>query len=294
MLNTKQILSFNITWLRKNKGDIAISALEITTRIGCRVACRYCPQERLVHAYKDRSPDRVMAVDTFQTCLKTVPTSVEVHFLGMAEPWLNPDCTAMVHYAHNKGHRLSVSTTLAGMSLSDIEAVEHIPFDVFILHAPDNAQQMRLTVDDDYLERLERLVSGRMRHLSYKRFGDLHPAAADLLQGIPEMIWPLMNRANNLSTEDGAQTPKKTGVISCHRIRNNVLLPNGDVALCCNDYGLRHILGNLTTGAYENLFHGKEFRRVRRGMADPHAEILCRYCSEPCMKINSHRRKPMP
>jgi len=199
---------------------------------------------------------------------------------------LNPDCTTMVLHAHDKGYRLSVSTTLAGMDLRDIEELEHIPFDAFILHAPDNTQQMRLTVDEDYLRRLERLVSGRMRHLSYKRFGDLHPAAADLLKGVPEAIWPLMNRANNLVSEDGVQAPKKTGFIRCHRTRNNVLLPNGDVALCCNDYGLQHILGNLTTGTYEELFHGKEFRRVRKGMADSDAEILCRYCSEPCMKIH--------
>jgi len=35
------------------------------------------------------------------------------------------------------------------------------------------------------------------------------------------------------------------GRVGQDRIFRNVLLPNGDVVLCCMDYGLDHILGNL-------------------------------------------------
>ena len=37
----------------------------------------------------------------------------------------------------------------------------------------------------------------------------------------------------------------------------NVLLPNGDVVLCCMDYNLVHILGNLLTQTYEEIMQGK-------------------------------------
>jgi len=32
-----------------------------------------------------------------------------------------------------------------------------------------------------------------------------------------------------------------------------VLLPNGDVSLCCMDYGLDHIIGNLHKQTYEDV-----------------------------------------
>ncbi|MER9007171.1 SPASM domain-containing protein [Mesorhizobium sp. M0862] len=36
----------------------------------------------------------------------------------------------------------------------------------------------------------------------------------------------------------------------------NVLLPNGDVTLCCTDFERRHVLGNLLRDEYADLFEG--------------------------------------
>jgi iron-sulfur cluster protein len=227
-----------------------------------------------------------MSFDTFTKSLQTVPGSVDIHFLGMAEPWLNPECTRMVLHAHEKGHRLSVSTTLAGMRSADIDAVGHIPFDAFILHVPSNDDRMNIKVDAHYIDLLNHLRGSRIQHLKFKRFGDPHPDLEPVLQGIEAADWPMMNRANNLASDGIRPTTRIKGRISCHRKRNNVLLPNGDVALCCNDYGLQHILGNLLEDSYDELFHGEEFWRIRAGMNDDHAETLCRYCSEPCIKVS--------
>lgn len=264
-----------------------ISALEITTRIGCKVWCSYCPQDRLIRAYRQRSKTMVMSFDTFKKSLATVPASVEIHFLGMSEPWLNPQCTQMVLHAHDKGHRISVSTTLAGIQPQDVEAFRHIPFDAFILHVPSNDGRMNITVDERYLALLTKVFHSRVQNLKFKRFGTLHPAVEPILRDVEEAVWPTTNRANNLAAEDNKPTQKILGTISCHRKRNNVLLPNADVVLCCNDYGLQHIIGNLLSDRYEDLFHGEEFRRIRTGMKDSASEILCRYCSEPCMKVTS-------
>jgi hypothetical protein len=224
-----------------------------------------------------------MPFDTYAECLKSVPESVAIHFLGMAEPWLNPDCTRMVLHAHDKGHRISVSTTLKGMRAADIDAMTDIPFEDFIVHVPADDNRMNLRVDRNYLSLLKKICRSR-HHLRFKRFGALHPQIAPILRGVPEALWPTRNRANNLRVQGLSQTPKIKGVIHCHRKRNNVLLPNGDVVLCCNDYGLQHVIGNLLQHHYDALFSGDEFRRVRKGMQDDAAEILCRYCSEPCMK----------
>jgi len=34
---------------------------------------------------------------------------------------------------------------------------------------------------------------------------------------------------------------------------HNVVLPNGDVSLCCMDYGLTHIIGNIFTEEYTDI-----------------------------------------
>jgi hypothetical protein len=34
---------------------------------------------------------------------------------------------------------------------------------------------------------------------------------------------------------------------------HNVVLPNGDVSLCCMDYGLKHIIGNIYEQEYDDI-----------------------------------------
>ena len=45
--------------------------LEITTMVGCRVACVYCPQDKISHRYF--GADRMMKFDDFQIYLDHVP-----------------------------------------------------------------------------------------------------------------------------------------------------------------------------------------------------------------------------
>ena len=89
-----------------------MATLEITTQIGCKNNCNYCPQETLVKAYKARSDVFEMSFDIFKKCLDKIPKTVRIDFSGMAEPWLNADCTKMVLYpltesdlAHTALHR---------------------------------------------------------------------------------------------------------------------------------------------------------------------------------------------
>jgi radical SAM protein with 4Fe4S-binding SPASM domain len=62
----------------------------------------------------------------------------------------------------------------------------------------------------------------------------------------------------------------------------NVLLPNGDVMLCCMDYSLKHNLGNLLTSSYDEVINGNEVKKVaalnkKIGYSD---EVLCRSCND--------------
>jgi len=61
------------------------------------------------------------------------------------------------------------------------------------------------------------------------------------------------------------QTPHHKGKITCASTPfydKNVLLPNGDVVLCCMDYSLKHIIGNLIKQNYAEIFNSKEFLMI--------------------------------
>jgi hypothetical protein len=52
------------------------------------------------------------------------------------------------------------------------------------------------------------------------------------------------------------------------------------------DYGLQHVLGNLLTSDYEDLFLSKEFLKIKSGQKDDALDILCRHCDGFAFNIN--------
>jgi sulfatase maturation enzyme AslB (radical SAM superfamily) len=262
-------------------------AIEFTTKIGCTVNCAYCPQTTLINAYSKRSKQFEMSFDVFEKFLSKLPREVEVHFSGMCEPWLNPETTKMVLYAHQRGHALMVYTTLMGMNLSDFELLETVPFKVFDIHLPSlEAGHQNIIVDDHYLRLLNIFLKSRIP-ISFRYHGkSVHPKLSSL-------IWKKIvrvrthTRAGNIKTTTLSSIKRRNGMIDCfRRLRQNVLLPNGDVVLCCMDYGLKHVLGNLITSNYEDLFLSKEFLKIKSGQKNDSLDILCRYCDGFAFNVN--------
>jgi radical SAM protein with 4Fe4S-binding SPASM domain len=56
------------------------------------------------------------------------------------------------------------------------------------------------------------------------------------------------------------------------------MMPNGDTYICCQDYGLRHKLGNLFEDTFEELFESEEYKEVVDGLQDDTKDIICRDC----------------
>jgi hypothetical protein len=79
----------------------------------------------------------------------------------------------------------------------------------------------------------------------------------------------MYSRAGNLDRDDVIWVRReKISTCGCQeRLYHNVLLPNGDVTLCCMDYSLKHLLGNLYERSYEEIIP-----------EDRTAFELCKYC----------------
>lgn len=244
-----------------------MAILEISTVVGCRMGCDYCPQT--LHA-QSRAGDSVMSLATFQECLSVVPLSAAVCFAGMAEPFLNPDAVSMVEHAYRNGHLVDVFTTGAGLSLADVDRLAKVRYRHFCLHLPDAAGRMKLTVTTEYLEVLEYLVY-RLK-TTRMCIGTVNPLVAGVIGGCVDGTGSLQSRAGNLGV-----TVRHAGPVECSaspELMHNVLLPNGDVVLCCMDYGRRHVLGNLLRDSWLGLD-----RLTVRGMqVVPGSGVLCQTC----------------
>jgi len=252
--------------------------MEITTNIGCLNDCVYCPQGLLINEYKKRSASKYMTYKVFKTCVDKLPEDVNIHFSGMSEPWLNPNATLMLIYAYKKKHRIVIATTLVGMGVTDAFIVRAVPCLRFMLHLPSGEGLEKIPVTKRYLEVLD--IIKKRKDIKYFMHGEkLHPAVREVL-GFDIEKKKLCSRAGNVRGVQAPANRKRKHTIFCKRgCFQNVLLPNGDVALCCMDYKLKHILGNLLElKNYDDLFKSGEFQKIKKGLKDNSVDILCRTC----------------
>lgn len=237
----------------------------------CPMACSYCPQQAAEQAYHG---PRLMSLATFMAALYHAPADIPVSFAGLAEPYLNNHCTRMIEIVHARGQRVYVYTTGCGMSDADVQAlIEMQPYRL-VFHAPDAEGDMKLNVTPDYVERMTRLHD-RVKSFQMLCFGSL-PRSLSHMEG--------KMRHNGLHTRAGnvvhMTTPKqKHGPLRCGPapdLKNNVLLPSGELLVCCMDYSIRHVIGNLAEESWDAIHAGAKKAAFAELMRS--GDCLCRTC----------------
>ena len=273
--------------------------LEITTMVGCPLKCTFCPQDELRGTYGKNT--KYLSLETFKRVLVRVPDYVRIDFSGMAEPWANPEATNMVAHALERGFSISVYTTLYGITLEDAQRIirlisEHTQqVEVLCLHLPDANGNMRGYKPSDEYDSVLKLflalgrsgVLRRFEAMTMDKSGHIH----ELLQRDVSALAPWVGntRAGTLDTSQVGsqlieQLPRHTVPVTCAFTPfydHNVLLPNGDVVLCCMDYSMKHKIGNLLTDDYFSLFGSTGMREllienVKPGYSE---KSLCKSCS---------------
>ncbi|AMA60039.1 radical SAM/SPASM domain-containing protein [Bradyrhizobium sp. CCGE-LA001] len=253
--------------------------LEITTTTGCFVGCTYCPQNKFAVRQRAVSHARHLRLEDFKKCLARVPAAVDISFSGYSEPWLNPDCTEMVEHAHASGHGIRISTTLVGMNERDLRRLQALDFRVFLVHVFDDGTYMDGgLVGRHYIDLMRQLIDTDISSLLFIVMGEIHP---DLVEIVPYKALirsrPLRGGVNPEIV--GTRQPI-AGALTCpdERQHRNVLLPNGDVTLCCMDFERRHVLGNLLRDSYTDLFEGPAFCEIAERMNGKDGFLACRMC----------------
>ena len=262
--------------------------------------CNYCPQDNLRDGY-GKVDDKYMSLDTFKRALDGIDVSVRIDFSGMAEAWVNPEASKMLEYALQRGHRVAIYTTLYNWSREDVDAVAELmtsytdQFEVFSIHYPDNLGNMKgwkYSEDWEYALRVMQsvcqLTGIKTEGMTMSGEGEVHPALAHL--GIRLWNWRGHDRAGSLDLgqvkEQAVQiAPKHSIPIRCGktpRYDQNVVLPNGDVVLCCMDYDRKHILGNLCNNTMEEIRRQEPFKNLlmENARGEFSTNSLCRTCTD--------------
>lgn len=249
-------------------------AMELTTMIGCPLMCTFCPQDNLRKAAGDST--KYMKISDLDHMLDKLPMNTRIDFSGMSEPWANPDCTTILEMTLIKGFTVAIFSTLYGMTVEEVDHVVGLleKFDkqikIVCLHLPDANSNMRgWKYSDEWKECFTKIsqakVSCGVGAMTMDNSGKVHPSIADFAKisfGFDAHTRADSLDVNQLGDQSINVAPKHTSPITCRSTPfydRNVLLPNGDVVLCCMDYNLKHIIGNLKNQTWEEIFKNKVF-----------------------------------
>ena len=273
-------------------------SLEFTLMVGCPLKCTFCPQDTLRGLYGKNT--KYFSRQDFKTILAKIPKHVRIDFSGMAEPWANPDATAMLRHTLESGYNAAIYTTLYGMEVEDGEAVVDLirdhaaQLEVLCLHLPDQNGNMRgWKYSAEYEANLLRFITlglagilPRFEVMTMDSSGMPHPDLAHL--GIQLGAWVGHTRAGNVAAAEVPgqailDTPLRHGAVTCGFTPfydQNVCLPNGDVVLCCMDYSLKHKIGNLLEQEYYEMYASGALSRLISENMNPtfSQKSLCKTC----------------
>ena len=268
-------------------------AMELTTMVGCPLMCTFCPQDNLRTTYGDKT--KYMQTDDLKVMLEKLPSNTRIDFSGMSEPWANPRCTDMLRLTLDMGFPIAIYSTLYGMT--DPEVVRELleshkdQVKVLTLHLPDaNGNMKGWKLSDEWIHALKTLSYTKLNcpidAMTMDKNGVVHPSLQDL---VPRLNgWMGHTRADSLNLEQVKDQPIKVSpfndfALTCAStpfFDRNVLLPNGDVVLCCMDYDLKHVIGNLLAQSYEEVMQGEKLAEIIKWNEEPKFNkcSICKSC----------------
>lgn len=245
--------------------------LEITTHIGCPIDCMDCPQEMLRKKYKGR---KTMSLEDYKRAIDKVPQGTRIDFSGMCEPFANKNCADMILYAAEKGFPIALYTTLQGATMKDYERLKDVRYEVVTIHLPDADGRSHFNITDEYLEVLSKWETN-----NYSCHGKVDERVLPYIK-CRNLITFMHDRAGNVDCRPHISI-EPSRMLRCATsgtaMNHNVLLPNGDVLMCCMDYGYTGKFGNLFEQEYDEVLNSDVACAMRATLDE--GESICRHCA---------------
>lgn len=263
--------------------------LEITSTIGCAMMCDYCPQTLIKSTLDKNINNRILQKKNFINYFKNIPNSTIIHWSGYSEPLAHKDFPFFAEYLRDNNYEQHISTTMFGRPDTEIFMSKFNFFGSVTFHLPDDSKLMKLKVGQRYLKNLESALIYQASNLHFKNiyivvFGkNFHPDVSNLIFKLLDKkiinkksidIRDHLHSRNNEITKmngfrvtsrklENSKFSNKLFYCSYGRLDQGVLVPNGDINICCHDYSLKGIVGNIKNNnisdiyVHENLFKNK-------------------------------------
>ena len=243
-------------------------SLEITVSPACPKLSDYCPQTDYISNYKKKfsNEDKVLSLDTIKQISKNVPNSTTIKWTGSTEPMDCKEFDLSVQFLFENGYKQQISTTLLGRENSQKYYLENLEkFTQHTLHLPDNKKLMKGKFDEEYRIFVENVMINLIsKNIDFNIFligENFHPIIENTINNFVDKfdLIDKVIKAKYLNTRASSINPSKFGLkqtikktsnkdgyfCSYQRLNQGVLLPNGKVSICCQDYGLEKIIGDL-------------------------------------------------
>lgn len=232
--------------------------LEVTTYIGCKVLCKYCPQDKIIKAYDNLKAKTNMTLSDFKKILSNVDKNdTKLIFAGFSECFVNKYTVDMLIYAYQQGFKIDIFTTMVGLTKSKILKLKKADVSFYAVAFHVFKSDIALNKDKFY-----EMVEFFRNNIKIK---------------VSKIV-----EVRNVVSRAGAlfKIKKKTGniICLCNSVYQNVVLPNGDLFLCCNDFALKHKLGNLFEDNYSSGKIEQERKKILESMKLEDSDIACRLC----------------
>ena len=228
----------------------------------------------------------------------------------MSEPFSNPNCIEMVALAVARKNPIAIYTTLTGLTETAVDYLTDLivakRFSNFEIHLPDGTGNMRgFVLNKDYIYALENLLpldgvkcmtmsSGAKIDSKLLNAISNSPRRLEIEKKLPRSAFKGVRRAGSLNEKlvkeqslfDAVEWKSAIRCASTPFYDHNVILPDGRVLLCCMDYGIKHVLGNLFEQNYTDLFKSDEMRIIQSSNMSLNPEIkkqsICTACENVC------------
>lgn len=191
----------------------------------------------------------------------------------MCEPFVNKQCTNMILYAYEKGFPLALYSTLQGATMEDFWRLKDVKYEVVTIHIPDKDGRSHFMINDEYLEVLSNWETD-----NYSCHGEIDDRVKPYLKD-RTLITFMHDRAGNVETRDHLNIPldkEISCITSGLSMDHNVLLPDGTVLMCCMDYGMTGVFGNLLHQSYADVINSPRANEMRATLQ--RGESICRHC----------------
>jgi len=273
--------------------------LNVTTTAACKANCVYCPQDRFRSAMAER-PSYLSRYEFADLLPQLADTRFDaISFGGFSEPFEDPDIVELLAMAaeHDGFGGVCIYSNGESMTPDVVAALRQVPlarvdischgFDaetyrrarpfldadkvrdnvLFLLQNRSNIDELVISVTGPFgsAEALAELAALCERFDARFEHRTLHSRAGLLRIG-------------------RTPAPATPGAFRCAKFDfgKPTLVPGGDVALCCQDFGLESIIGNLHRESFGDMLANSPLRRHVLEVAagrEVDASLRCYQCA---------------